>query len=226
MSTRDDHSAARGRAIPAIQDEHGSPEHSASGGRVSRRSVINMLVRVAAATALPLPLDSNAATTVTVDSTIEEVAAKLTEACEQHENANKAYSAAEELIFKWQERNPKPAMRDTVVGTNAEYGLWTKGLGPNPNADLKAAIAEHNAALTAWDARKKVAEAQCGFFEADAADAAAAAEVMQLVDELANIQAQSLTAMKIKATLAARLSDADLAWSLVDDLNGLPGVEA
>ena len=85
-------------------------------------------------------------------------------------------------MIAWNKRNPAPKMREIKAknGT-AEYEGWLKKLieaekqaeqerllGLDPNADLKAAIREHEVAKTAWGDRKRIAEANCGYQEAEA----------------------------------------------------------
>ena len=45
-----------------------------------------------------------------------------------------------------------------------------------------------------------------------------------LTDKLSLVPATTMRGLRMKAALAAKNADADLAWSVIDDLNGVPGV--
>jgi hypothetical protein len=186
----------------------------------------------ATAIAQPFATSPAAATSAetTGDSIIEEIAGKLKAALDRHSQAFDIFGVAENAMFEWERRNPKPVLPEIKQASDRAVDDWIRAsleaddpalfcaANPSPNAHFQAAIDELGAALTNRSKRKAVAEAQCGYRAAEAEKTAASADVASIEEDLANTPARSLPALAIKARLAERLSSADLAWSLVDDL--------
>ena len=68
------------------------------------------------------------------------------------------------------------------------------------------------------------AQARCGYNAVHAAEEAACNEIANLTDNLSLVPATTRRSLRMKAALAAKCADADLAWSVLDDLNAVPGV--
>jgi hypothetical protein len=76
---------------------------------------------------------------------------------------------ANHAMAAWEKRNPKPKMREVVVGSEKDYAEFVAGRSTyDPNADLEAAVKEWEALVNAWSARKRVAKRQSGLHEVDA----------------------------------------------------------
>ena len=65
---------------------------------------------------------------------------------------------------------------------------------------------------------------QCGYNAAHTAGEAACNEIANLTDKLSLLPATTMRGLRMKAALAAKNADADLVWSVIDDLNAVPGV--
>jgi hypothetical protein len=110
-------------------------------------------------------------------------------------------------MFKWEEQNPTPELR------------WIER-----EDDVDGASQKYKAATSAWERKRQTAEAECGYDAAHTAEGAACNEIERLTDALANTPAHSLRAIKIKAAVALQPNDgldADLAWSIVEDIDRL-----
>jgi hypothetical protein len=55
-----------------------------------------------------------------------------------------------------------------------------------------------------------------------AAEEAACNEFASLIDKVSLVPATKMRGLRKKAALAAKNNDADLAWSVIDDLNAVP----
>ncbi len=158
-------------------------------------------------------------------STFDRFAAELTAAADRHDKVLDALAIAEKAMANWAKHNPRPGLRECTIGTNAEYEAWRADPTlVDPNGDLKAAMAEQEAAVRAWNKTKAAAQARCGYDAAHAAEGAVCGEISNLIDKLASTPASTSRGLRTKAALAEKFGDADLAWSVVDDLNGVPGV--
>ena len=161
--------------------------------------------------------------------------------------AGHAFTEGETAMAAWHRRNPKPAMCDNSFPKNIDAAAKVKsalegsGLpenfiktaailastydfadGVDRNADLKAAIAEHSAALKRWSAREKIAIKNCRFEEREATwnricDATAA-----LTEEAVEIRTATLRGVQCKARIGNKAGTGDdIAWSVVEDLLAL-----
>lgn len=129
----------------------------------------------------------------------------------------------------WGRRNPRPKMREPKVGTEAEYNVWFAADAKaddkssvahlNPNADLKAAIGEHQVAVAQWKRRERIARQQSGLLELQAAEAEIGKRISALGDEVRAIPATTLEGLKTKARMNAYVTD--LAEAIVDDLRAM-----
>ena len=67
-------------------------------------------------------------------------------------------------------------------------------------------------------------QARCGYNAAHAAEEAACNEFASLIDKVSLVPATTMRSLRMKAALAAKNNDADLAWPVIDDLNAVLGV--
>jgi hypothetical protein len=138
---------------------------------------------------------------------IARLAAELATARERHAAVCEAVAAAEAAMFKWKEQNPTPELR------------WIEG-----EDDVDGASQKYKAARSAWERKRHTAEAECGYDATHTAESAVCNEIERLTDAVANTPPHSLRAIKIKAAVALQPDyglDADLAWSIVEDIDRL-----
>ena len=187
----------------------------------TRRSILTGAAAIpAAAMACSLPASTD-------ESTFDQLAAELTAAGDRHDKVLNALEIAEKAMFGWAKRDPKPTIRESTVGTNAQYDAWFLDRSLfDPNADLRAAMAEHQTAMAAWNKRKAAAQARCGYDAVHAAEGLVCDEIAGLINRLSLMPASTTRGLRTKAALAEKFGDADLAWSVIDDLNGVPGASA
>jgi hypothetical protein len=235
--------ANTGLKISAIQDEHDLPSHSASAGLVSRRSVMNMLVKSSVvAAACQAFVSASAASATACDPTevqLLDLERKASLADSASIEAGRSFSKSEKAMFAWRRRNPKPELRECTVGeVNYEgppivYGTETyrqyTTLVDEANADMKAALAEHCEAARRWNERQGVARANCHFDERNNEFERLIVEADALREEAASIRANTIGGLRIKARMAhgpdgldlCREDHAALAESILADLEVL-----
>jgi hypothetical protein len=176
------------------------------------------------AAAIPAAVITGALPATADEATFDRLAAELTAAADQHGKVLDVLEIAEKAMFDWGKRNPRPELRECTIGTIAEYEAWrTDPTRVDPNADLKAAMAEQKAAMRTWNKAKVAAEARCGYTATYATEGAVCSEISELIDKLSAIPASTMHGLRTKAALATKFHDADLAWSIVDDLLGVTG---
>lgn len=89
---------------------------------------------------------------------------------------------------------------------------------PNPNADLRRAMDEHQQALRAWKRRERAAARKCGISEALAACDTAADEVARVASDVAGVRARTVPGLQAKARMTDIEPDNDILYSIIDDL--------
>jgi len=151
------------------------------------------------------------------------------------------HTKAEEAVIRWDRRNPQPKMREvsedhvlddmqaaialhlrTPSRSILKHMIDLENQRPE-SADLKAAKAEHFAALAQWSIRRQAALYKCGFDEIDAEWNRLLDQGASLAERAAQIQATTIDGIRCKARLAAfDCVDKDaIAASIVGDLNEL-----
>jgi hypothetical protein len=73
-----------------------------------------------------------------------------------------------------------------------------------------------------WAQSGAPVQARCGYNAVHAAEEAACNEFASLIDKVSLVPATKMRGLLKKAALAAKNNDADLAWSVIDDLNAVP----
>jgi hypothetical protein len=186
----------------------------ASAGRSTRRAL--MLGAIAGACAAPAIALAGTAPDP-AEAELAALLAKLPALEAQEDAACELYADADEAMFEWRRRNPRPEMRECTVGTNAEYEIWRKDpTAFDPNADIKAAMAELAVAFKAWKAREAAAEKNCDHARLEAAHEAAVDAIDELCELAEFIKPRTLAGLKMKARFAEHKPD--IAESIVADL--------
>jgi hypothetical protein len=152
-----------------------------------------------------------------IETEVRDLKAKVHAACDLH-------TESEEAMAAWASRNPRPKMRETYQAKEREVddfirALLAKVKMPDPNADLKAAMAEHEQALTKWSNRRRAAEANCRLDEREAAFNELLDQMSALCEQAEKIPATTIEGLKCKARLV-ELNDHEpcLALSIANDL--------
>lgn len=175
------------------------------------------------------------------------IEAELAALIKNGEIASSAYEEAEIAMFEWNRRNPKPQMREVnfpddaeaMAAVNAALGgtrlpndfintlrsldpSYTTSEDYDPNADLKAAIAEHEAQIIQRGARKQIALKKCCYEERKAAWDRVCDASAELSNEAATIRTTTLRGMQCKARIReqAGVGD-DITESIIADLLAL-----
>ena len=222
-------------------DKAGRRDGAASvvgAGAMTRRNVMNMLTGTAAAVAASAVAGLSVPSPARAESAsphLLKLAAELAEAQARHEVAMSALDTADRAMFEWTSRNPKPKMRECWVGSSREgddyirRSLAGEDPGPDPNADLKAAIAEHSAAIKSWSAKRAAANRACGATDAKQQEDAASEKVCDVADRIETAPCAGLADLRLKARLAAELEIDSMAWAVINDVLNLaepPAAEA
>lgn len=164
------------------------------------------------------------------DAALFDLVAKMTEASTRQDIAGDVLVAAEEAMSAWRKHEPKPAMRECLPYSELEADRRIRLIVesddpdavaaaiPDPNADLKMAIAEHESAISAWACRRAIAEGRCGFHEAKTRWTEIGDELDVLRKALALTPATTPDGLTAKARAACLIAGDGLAWSVVDDL--------
>jgi hypothetical protein len=193
--------------------------------KLSRRSLV-----AGAATIPAVALPAIPAVHAASELAIEQLGTELSAAIDDHSAVCDRLEIAEEAMWEWERRNPKPEMSET---DDADYTRAMERVA----ADLRAAVKikdktqqdAHDAAVKAWTQRKKVAERECGYAAVHDAEVTVCNETKRFIDALAETPAGSLRALKMKAAFAALAGKTyngttltfDLARSVIDDINRL-----
>lgn len=102
------------------ESEDCRPAHVASAMSVSRRSVMNMLVKSSVvAAACQTFVAASAASATACDPTevqLLELERKASLADAASIEAGRSFNKSEEAMFAWRRRNPKPKLRESTVG--------------------------------------------------------------------------------------------------------------
>jgi hypothetical protein len=160
-----------------------------------------------------------------------EIEAELKELNAQANAAGHVFSKAEEMMFEWARRNPKPTMRESrmEIEKNLDRVSGFKEFRCRLDiADEEAATREHNLAVGQWRTREQAAKRDCGHDVKKAAFDKLVDEMEALYEEAAEIPARTMDGLRCKARLVRAsdgsldLSDGslDLYRSVVDDLLG------
>jgi hypothetical protein len=192
---------------------------------LSRRSLV-----AGAATIPAVALPAIPAVHAASELAIKQLGTELSAAIDDHSAVCDRLGIAEEAMWEWERRNPKPEMSET---DDADYTRAMERVA----ADLRAAVKikdktqqdAHDAAVKAWTQRKEVAERECGYAAVHDAEVTVCNETERLIDALAETPAGSLRALKMKAAFAALAGKIyngttlpyDLAQSVIDDINRL-----
>jgi hypothetical protein len=120
---------------------------------------------------------------------------------------------ADEAMFEWQRRNPKPVMRKYQKASEIERDNWIRLVAEaddpikvvaiilSPGADEEAAHQEHEEAMKAWQLRYEAAEHENERIAAEALQTAAGDELSEAVERLANTRATTIDGLRCKARL-------------------------
>jgi hypothetical protein len=153
---------------------------------------------VTSATALPaLAVPTIPAAHAASELAIEQLGTELSAAIDDHSAVCDRLEIAEEAMWEWERRNPKPEMSET---DDADYTRAMERVA----ADLRAAVKikdktqqdAHDVAVKAWTQRKEVAERECGYATVHDAEVTICDETERLIDALAETPAGSLRALK------------------------------
>ena len=195
------------------------------------KSTLTRRALVASTAAIPaVALPAIPAVHAASELAIEQLGTELSAAIDDHSAVCDRVEIAEDAMWEWERRNPKPELNETY---DADYIRAMDKVA----ADLRAAVQSkdktqqdaHDAAVKAWTQRKEVAERECGYTAVHNAEGAVCNETKRLIDALAETPAGSLRALKMKAAFAAlavKTYDGttlpyDLARSVIDDINRL-----
>ena len=155
-----------------------------------------------------------------IETKVRDLKAKMLAAGDLH-------TKSEEAMAAWASRNPRPKMRELTYQPKEREvddfirALQAKVQMPDPNADLKAAMAEHEQALTEWSNRRSSAEANCRLDEREITFNGLLDQMSALCEQAEKIPATTIEGLKCKARLV-ELHDPDqepcLALSIANDL--------
>jgi hypothetical protein len=211
-----------------LRSDDRSPAH-VPGISVNRRAFMNTIVALPIAAAMPTTAPPGdrpelpAGWPEMIDPAIAaaDVAIKV---WEKFEVACSAESKAEEVVIDWKNLHPRPALRGHVVGSDADFKAFQAGQSSyDPNADLREAVKEQEAAVTEWGKARKEVERACGYTRAQRAHRKMSDLFTEACDELIAARPTSLAGLQAKAR-AARLShDEGIQQQIVFDIAVLFG---
>lgn len=180
-------------------------------------TIVSLPLAGAVATiALAMPLNAGWGA---IDPAIAAAAAAI-DAWQKLEATLEPVAFADEAMFKWLHRNPRPEIRAIVVGSNADYAAFEAGESSyDPNADLRAAIKEHEVVLREWGQRKRVAEMQSGLVRAQTKEKQMGENYNHLAKKLRMTRPTSLNGLVAKARAIRYVGiDPMMNFQLVDDV--------
>jgi hypothetical protein len=192
----------------------------------SRRAVLAGIASAVAlplATALPVAATAMPLTPEVADPVIA-LAQRAISAWNDFEEKCLVTSKAEELVIDWKKANPRPEMREAIVGSNEDYLAFHAGLSTyDPNADLDAAAREYEAAVGEWGNLKRLVQKKTGYTRAERAQKRASERFHDVRDELYDTRPISTAGLRAKAAAARASSDEDLRQQIVYDIGVLFG---
>jgi len=232
-------------SIPAIDSpDHRTKDNTgeiinnlspALSARTSRRALImNSIVSAAAlssavAVASPAP-DLAVLPSTSDDENLVMLCAQLEGAWDSLGETCDLLGIAEEKIFEWERQNPRPTEAEFAQSSDVKKeGAFEKKVAlekllalteqfPKSTAEDRAAQLAYESARQTWRKRKAEAETLFGHDKASADELAANNEISRHADAICNTPARSVHGLIAKARAAAKTKDADIAWSVVDDL--------
>jgi hypothetical protein len=152
------------------------------------------------------------------------LAERAIEAWDTHGAAIDAFAPFDEAMFKWRDKNLRPATRrlegsdisSSVAGlTEAEQRVVR--ILRVPAAEYEARDRDYRAAVAKWERRERAAQRRTGFTKADANATAAGRASRQAMETLRDTLPQSFAGVAAKARAARHLKD-DMAEELMDSL--------
>jgi hypothetical protein len=199
---------------------------------LTRRNMLGAITAAAASlpiaaavptVALAMAPNADAAGPVVVDPVIA-LAQSLIDAWNDFEEKCLVTSNAEELVIDWKNLNPRPELRAHTVGTTEDYLAFQSGLSTyDPNADLRAAVKEQEAAVKEWGKLRRSAENETGYTRAERSQKRASDRFHEIRDELTDVHPASTAGLRAKAAAARASSDENLQQQIVYDIGVLFG---
>jgi hypothetical protein len=229
-------------SVPASKSLHcpasmSLPAHAASGGLVSRRSIMNMLVKSSAAVGIAAVSPIVASQKVNAEAAADPIVA-LAERTMQAWNDLSAACAHvtpfEEAMIEWRKNNPQPQLRAYQVNPKQAFHVATGRFfdidgGPEafvdfaPGADMNAALKEQKIAMGRWKRRKQAAGRRTGFAQARKTQDAASDRASELIEQLCAAQPRTLAGLAAKARAARLIDEGDLECSMAQDIGIMVG---
>jgi hypothetical protein len=223
--------------ISTFSGEHVPPTHAASGGLVSRRTIMNMLVKSSAAVGIaavspivaPQPVNAEAAA-----DPIVALAERVIEAWRELSAACAHVTPFEEAMIEWRQNNPRPQLRAYQVNPKQAFHVATGRFfdidgGPEavvdftPGADMNAAIREQKISMGRWKRREQAASRRTGFAQARKSQDAASNRASDLIEQLCATQPRTLAGLAAKARAARLVDEGDLECSMAQDIGVMVG---
>lgn len=167
-----------------------------------------MLVTTATLSAVPALAAPSGAVAGSPSPALLSLTAELAQAEAEFEKVLKVVEATDRAMFQWKAEHPRPEMRECQVPCS----------GPDPNADLKTAIAEHSQELKAWSEKQTKAFDDCGEPEAKRLENETGGKVWGLAKQIEAAPCNTLADLRIKAMVARDMESDEMAWSVLDHL--------